>query len=72
MKEFVLDFIKLDINKISTKFTQFFMRNHIKIRTTSSHLWKELKVIGKGFVTFKDDIKESVTDVKDLHYARYK
>lgn len=61
----------MDTNKIYSKFTNFLRRNYVRVRITSSHLWEEVKHVGKGFVNLKDDIKESVTDVKDIHYARY-
>ena len=72
MGEFFKDLLYWEKQKVISKMADFLKRNYFRVRRTSSHIWEEVKHIGKGFVTLKDDIKGSVTDVKDLHYARYK
>lgn len=71
-KEFLLDIIKLDGQKIYKKFSNFVVRNHARIMRTSHHIWHELKLVGKGFKTFKRDIQESVSDTKDMHDSKFK
>lgn len=72
IKAFVKDIARLDIEKIQTKSKNFLLRNYTRLRRGLAKVWKELKHIGHGFKTFKQEIQESVTDTKDMHYAKYK
>ena len=60
--------MKLCINK----FSAFVIRSYKKSRKILASIWHELKHIIQGFRSFKNDIQESVSDTKDLHYAKYK
>lgn len=64
--------LRLDFPKVYNKGRNFLIRNQARILRWSHHIWHEIKHIGKGFKTFKQEIQESVTDTKDMHYARYK
>jgi hypothetical protein len=72
MKDLFLNIVKLEFGIIKTKAINYLKRNHARIRRTSAKIWEEVRHIGHGFVTLKDDIKQGVADTKDLHYARYK
>lgn len=72
LKEFTLDCLRLDGHKIYKKIKNLLIRNHARILRWSAQIWHEIQHIGKGFKTFKEEIQESVSDTKDMHYARYK
>lgn len=68
---FLKDIVRLDGETVFKKISAFFARNYHRFVKTMKHVWHELKHVGRGFKTFKQDIQTSVADTKDMHYARY-
>ena len=71
-KQIIIDILRLDGDKIFIKLKNFIIRNKARIKRISGHIWHEVKNIGKGFKTFKDDIQVSFIDIKDDYYSKYK
>lgn len=46
-------------------------RNHKKFKLLMKHIWHELKIIGKGFVTLKQDLTYSIKTTKDTALDEY-
>ena len=46
-------------------------RNYKKFKLLMKHAWHEIKIIGKGFVTLKEDLSYSIRTTKDTAFDEY-
>jgi len=71
LKELPADFKNMEFKILFWKFKTFMKRSYKKFKVFMRHIWIELKKIGNGFRTLKQDLSFSIKTTKDTAFKEY-
>jgi LETM1 and EF-hand domain-containing protein 1 len=70
-KEVFVNLRDMDISLLAWKTKEFMARNYKRFKNLMKHAWIEIKKIGKGFRTLKEDLSYSIRTTTDTTFKEY-